>query len=211
MTESLRRQLLNTSRGRIVARLQTGGLTAEDLAAEFDLTASAVRLQLAAMERDGVVRRAGKRAGSTRPFQVYELTPEIEQLLSKAYLPLLTRLVDALGATLSKRQLNLLLRRVGRQLARDLDAVPPSAAPLRARVAKASAALNEHLGAVTHVEENGSFVIRGSVCPLAALTGKHPGVCLAVESLVSEIAGAPAVECCDRAERPRCVFEIPKR
>src|SRR5215510_12162526 len=110
MTESLRQQLLKTSRGRIVACLQAGGLTAEDLAAALDLTASAVRLQLTAMERDGVVRRAGKRPGATRPFQIFELTPQIDQLLSKAYVPLLTRLVDALGATLSKRQLNALLR-----------------------------------------------------------------------------------------------------
>jgi predicted ArsR family transcriptional regulator len=68
--------------------------------------------------------------------------------------------------------------------------------------------LNDHLGATTHVEGNGAIIIRGTGCPLAALTGKHRGVCLAMESLVTEIVGTPVHECCDRNSRPRCCFEI---
>jgi predicted ArsR family transcriptional regulator len=71
--------------------------------------------------------------------------------------------------------------------------------------------LNEQLGAMTRVERSGTYVIRGVACPLAALTGKHPGVCQAMESLVAEVIGAPVRECCDRAERPRCCFEIRTR
>jgi predicted ArsR family transcriptional regulator len=61
---------------------------------------------------------------------------------------------------------------------------------------------------LTHVEHNGRYVIRGEGCPLSALTGKHPGVCRAMESLVSEVIGAPTRECCERDGRPRCCFEI---
>jgi hypothetical protein len=61
---------------------------------------------------------------------------------------------------------------------------------------------------LTHVEKNGGFVIRGVSCPLSALTGKHPGVCLAMESLV--VVGAPTHQCCVRDGRPRCGFEIGK-
>jgi predicted ArsR family transcriptional regulator len=71
--------------------------------------------------------------------------------------------------------------------------------------------LNEHLGALTHVESNGRIVIHGVGCPLSALTGKHPGVCRAVETLVSEIVGVSAKECCDRSGRPQCCFEIRNR
>lgn len=70
--------------------------------------------------------------------------------------------------------------------------------------------MNEHLGAMTRVESHGGIVIRGAGCPLAALTGKHKGVCLAMESLVSEIVGTRVHECCDRRDRPQCCFEIPK-
>ena len=80
MPEMLRQQLLDTSRGRIVTLLREGGRTADDIAAKLGLTRSAVRLQIAAMERDGVVQRTGKRPGTTRPSYVYGLTPEVEQL-----------------------------------------------------------------------------------------------------------------------------------
>jgi predicted ArsR family transcriptional regulator len=149
-------------------------------------------------------------AGTTRPSRIFELTPEVEQLLSRAYIPLLTRLVDVFADTLPERQVDTLLRQVGQKLGHDLSPAPPSGS-LRARVTSASALLNEHLGAVTHVEENGRYVIRGEGCPLSALTGKHPAVCRALESLVTSLVGAAVRECCERDERPRCCFEIKRR
>lgn len=208
MPERLRQQLLDTTRGRIVMLLQSGGLTADDVASELGLTRSAIRVQMAAMERDGVVRRGGKRPGTTRPSHVFELTPEVEQLLSKAYLPLLTHLIDVFAEALPARQVEALLRRTGTRLAGDVSRAKGVAGTVRARAAAASEILNEHLGAMTHVEGNGGIVIRGSGCPLAALTGKHPGVCLAIETVVADIVGVPVRECCDRAARPRCCFEL---
>jgi DeoR family transcriptional regulator, suf operon transcriptional repressor len=192
-----RQQLLDTSRGRIVALLQQGALTVDDMASRLELTPSAVRAQITAMERDGVVRRGGSRPGTTRPSRVFELTPEVEQLLSRAYIPLLTHLVDVFAKGLPARQIDAFLRETGRKLGRELS-----------RVTGASEVLNAELGAVTHVEENGGYVIRGEGCPLSALTGKHPAVCHAMESLVEEFVGVPVHECCERAERPRCCFEI---
>ena len=207
MAESLRRQLLDTSRGRIVSLLQSGGLTADDIASSLGLTRSAVRIQLSSMERDGVVRRAGKRPGTTRPSHVFELTPEVEQVLSKAYIPVLTRLVDVFSEALPPRQINALLRRTGRILANEMSP-GKTEGDLKARTRKASDLMNEHLGALTDVKANGGIRIRGAGCPLAAVTGKHPGMCLVMESFVSEIVGAPARECCDREHRPRCCFDI---
>ncbi len=204
----LRQQLLDTSRGRIVALLRAGGSTAEEIATKLGLTPSAVRLQIGALERDGVVRKAGKRPGTTRPFVVYELTPEIDQLLSKAYVPLLTHLVDVFADALPAQQLETLLRRTGKGLAHELSRETRLSGKLEARVAAASELMNAHLGALTHIERNGGIVIRGAGCPLAALTGKHPGVCLAMESLVTAIIGVAVRECCDRDQRPRCCFKV---
>jgi predicted ArsR family transcriptional regulator len=204
----LRKQLLDSSRGRIVALLRTGGLTAEDVATKLGLTRSAIRAQITAMERDGVVRRAGQRPGATRPSHVFELTPEVEQLLSSAYIPLLSQLIAVFSEGLPTPQLEELLRKAGQRLADDLCGGRRPAGDLGSRVAILSEMLNEQLGAMTHVERNGKYIIRGAGCPLAAVTGKHRGVCLAMESLVSEVVGAPAHECCDRTERPRCCFEI---
>jgi predicted ArsR family transcriptional regulator len=205
-----RQQLLDTSRGRIVSLLQRGPLTVDDMASKLKLSASGVRIQITAMERDGVLRRRGSRAGTTRPSRVFELTPEVEQLLSQAYIPLLTQLVDVFAETLPERQVDALLKQVGEKLARQLSRGRPSGS-LRSRVLLASEVLNTDLGAVTRVEENGRYVIRGEGCPLSALTGKHPAVCRAMESLVKELVGAPVHECCERAQRPRCCFEIKRK
>jgi predicted ArsR family transcriptional regulator len=208
MAETLRQQLLDTSRGRIVALLRTGGLAADDIARKLGLTRSAVRAQMAAMERDGVVHRVGKRPGTTRPFHVFELTPEVEQLLSKAYLPLLTQLVRVFSGALPADQVESLLRATGRGLADELSRGMRLPRGLKSRVAVVSEMMNEYLGAMTHVEANGEIVIRGAGCPLAALTGKHPGVCLAMESMIAAILGAPVRECCDRDYRPHCCFVV---
>jgi len=203
-----RKQLLDTSRGRIVTLLQRGALTVDDLASKLRLTPNAVRAQMTAMERDGVVRRVGQRPGTTRPSHLFELTREVEQLLSRAYIPLLTHLVEVFAGGLPADQVDALLRQAGKSLADELALGKPLSGSVRSRVSLASELLNGQLGAVTHVEENGGYVIRGAGCPLSALTGKHPAVCLAIESLVEHVVGASVRECCDRTGRPNCCFKI---
>jgi DeoR family transcriptional regulator, suf operon transcriptional repressor len=207
----LRKKLLDSSRGRIVSLLRRGALTADDIASELRVTRSAIRAHITGMERDGVVRRAGQRPGTTRPSHVFELTPEVEQLLSSAYIPLLTQLVEVFAAGLPAAQLETMLRQAGKKLADELSRGRRPAGNLASRVAMASELMNEQLGATTRVEENGGYIIRGFGCPLAALTGNHPGVCLAMESFVAEVVGVSVRECCDRAERPQCCFEIRRR
>ena len=121
MAEMLRQQLLDTSRGRIVTLLRTGGMTADDVATRLGLTRSAIRVQITAMERDGVVRKVGKRPGTTRPSHIYELTPEVDQLLSKAYIPVLAHLVGVFAEGLPTQQVETLLRRTGKNLAAELS------------------------------------------------------------------------------------------
>ncbi len=203
-----KQQLFDTSRGRIVALLRRGGLTADDIASGLGLTANAVRAQLTGMERDGVVRRVGRRPGPTRPSHIFELAPEVEQLLSRAYLPLLSQLLRVFADAISPEQLDSMLRETGRRLADELSRGKRPAGSLRSRVATASELMNDQLGALTHVEADGFYIIRGKGCPLSALTGKHPAVCLAIESFVTELVGAPAQECCERSDRPRCCFQI---
>ena len=65
------------------------------------------------------------------------------------------------------------------------------------------------LGGLAELEErDGGFVIRGYSCPLAGVTPDHPEVCRMAETLVTEVAGVPVYERCDRGERPRCCFEV---
>jgi predicted ArsR family transcriptional regulator len=112
------------------------------------------------------------------------------------------------ASELPASQVERLMREAGKRLADELPVRKRLSGSLRSRVVAASELLNEELGAVTHVDENGGFVIRGVVCPLAALTGKHPDVCLTIESLLKQILGTHVSQCCDRTGRPRCCFEI---
>jgi predicted ArsR family transcriptional regulator len=206
----LRKQLLDSSsRGRIVALLRRGALTADEMAAELGPTATAIRAHITAMERDGIVHRVGQRSGTTRPSQIFALTPEVEQLLSGAYVPLLIELVRQSAARLKPRELRELMRNTGRGLA---AAFPRSTAPhthLAARINDVSALLNEQLGSTMKVEKsNNHYVMRGFGCPLAALTGNQPTVCLAIETLIATLLEARVQECCDRAERPHCCFQV---
>ena len=102
--------------------LRAKSLTVDEVAGELGLTANAVRSQLTVMERDGLVRRAGQRAGTTRPSHVFELAPEVEQLLSRAYVPLLSQLVQTFADSLPVDQLEALLRQTGEALGHGLMA-----------------------------------------------------------------------------------------
>lgn len=204
----LHREFLESSRGRIVGVLRRGSATVDDMAAELTVTGNAIRAQLASMERDGLVQKAGVRRSATRPSRTYELTPELEQLLSRAYIPLLTQLVKQFAAHESPARFDRIMREAGRGLAQDsLPAFP--AGTLASRAGAASQWLNRELGTSTEVRKaDGGFVLRGNGCPLAAVTGKHPGVCHAIESVLAELLDATVKECCDRTERPRCCFEV---
>jgi DeoR family transcriptional regulator, suf operon transcriptional repressor len=198
---------LDSTRGRVVGAIRAGNSTVDEIATELGVSGNAVRAQLASLQRDGLIRSAGMRPGATRPSQTYELTPDLEHLLSRAYVPLLTHLVRLFAAKEAPAKFNTVMRQAGRDLAREL-APKTTADSLSARVHAASEILNRELGASTRVEKNGIYTIRGTGCPLAALTGKHRGVCLSIESLVGELVQRPVRECCERGETPRCCFEI---
>lgn len=204
----LGRRFAESTRGRVVALLRVQPRTVEELARALDLTDNAVRPHLVGLERDGMIRVAGERRGegAGKPAVVYELNPEAEPLLSRAYAPVLSALLEVLTDTLPEREARKVLRETGRRLAAGLGGRAPG--DLHARARAAAAVLTALGGSVDVEEKRGSATLRGSACPLATAASRNPHICHAVESLVAEIAGAKAVECCDRSARPRCCFEL---
>jgi predicted ArsR family transcriptional regulator len=207
----LTKHFFESTRGRIVALLRERESTVDELSTRLQLTGNAVRAHVTAMEREGVVRRIAQRPGATRPSHVFALTTEIEHLLSRAYLPLMTQFVHVCTTALTAGQVEQLMRDAGRGLARELTRGLSAAGRLPARISAASDLMNEELGAITHVEhveKNKRYKIQGVACPLSALTGKHPSVCLAVASFLSAVTRARVRECCDREGKPRCCFDV---
>jgi predicted ArsR family transcriptional regulator len=180
-------------------------MTVDELAAALDLTRTAVRAQVATLQRDELVEQRGTRRGTSKPAYVYAITMQAELLFSRAYVPMLTQLLHVLARRMSPAEFDAVMREVGRDV---MSGRPVPRGSLGDRVASASLLLNE-LGGLTEVEhEDGLYVIRSHGCPLAAATAEHPEACNALESLLSEFVGATVTKCCDRYERERCCFEV---
>ena len=201
-------KFFESTRGQLVTLLRRAGRTVEELAQALDLTDNGVRAHLATLERDGIVRQRGSKrhgSGGGKPAYIYELTPEAEELFPTAYESVLSRLLNVLAVQLGPQQSEALLRSVGRRIAEG-QSVPADG--VRDRLEAAADVLNK-LGGLAELEERGgSFVIRGYSCPLAGVAPDHPEVCRMAETLLSELAGVPIYEHCDRGERPRCCFEV---
>jgi predicted ArsR family transcriptional regulator len=201
-------RFFDSTRGQTVTLLRRSGRTVEELARALGLTNNGVRAHLSTLERDGVVRQRGSvRPGSAggKPAYIYELTPEAEDLFPRAYEPVLHHLLAVLSEGAGPEESEALLRAVGRRMAEERG-VPDGG--VRARLEEAVAVLNELGGLAELVEHDGGFVIRGYGCPLARVTPGHPEVCRMAETMVSELAGVPVNERCDRGAKPRCCFEI---
>jgi predicted ArsR family transcriptional regulator len=207
MTKYLPRRVAEGTSGRIMELLRRNPMTVDELSAALGLTHPAVRAQLATLERDGLVEQRGSRRGTSKPSRVYGVTSQAELLFSRAYVPILTRLLHVLARRLSPGEFDAIMREVGRELMQGHRVVRGA---LSERVSGASALLNE-LGALTEVqEENGSYLIRSHGCPIAAASANHPEVCNVLENMLSEFVGSRVIKCCDRYDRVGCCFEIPK-
>ena len=200
-----RREPFRGTQGRILNLLRKSALTANEIAAQLDLTHNAIRGHLATLQREGMIREAGWQRGASRPAALYEVVPEAEASLSKAYIPFVAHLMRVLQEELPQGELDRMMHLVGRRLASEW---PRIRGRFPERVEAASALL-EDLGALNYVEQqNGGYVIRGRNCLLSAAVHGRPEVCRAMQSVLADLLEAPVRECCERGDRPRCCFEI---
>src|SRR3954464_14674067 len=78
-------RFLASTRGQVVTLLRPGERTVDEMAQTLGLSDNAVRAHLATLERDGLVRQAGLRRGTSRPAYAYALTPAAERFFPKVY------------------------------------------------------------------------------------------------------------------------------
>jgi len=86
-----------TRRAMLEALKKHGELAVEELADTMQITASAVRQQLAGMKADGLVDFRERKGGPGRPRHLYRLTPAAEALFPKTYSELTNELLDYVG------------------------------------------------------------------------------------------------------------------
>jgi predicted ArsR family transcriptional regulator len=199
-------RFFTSTRGKIVTLLRRASRTVEELAQALDLTENAIRAHLAALERDGLIQESGRRRSSSKPASVYTLTPVAEELFPKAYGPVLRQLLEELTERMPAEEVEAILRSTGRRLAAQW---PLLRGELQTRVEAAVSVLNA-LGGLAELERrNGTYVIHGYSCPLAAAVPGHPEVCQLAETLLTSLIDAPVQERCEYGKTLRCHFIVP--
>lgn len=202
-------RFFETTRGRIVTLLRREARTVEELARALSLSDNAVRTHLSTLERDLLVRQRGVRrsTGAGKPATLYEIHPEAEAGFSRAFAPVLLAVLDELAERAPEELGPDAMRAIGLRLARALG-TPATSAPSTGPKAAMDALAT--LGGEARAEVAADrVVIRGcGACPLGDAVAQHPGLCRAVESLLSEVAAARVISICEHGARPRCAFEL---
>jgi predicted ArsR family transcriptional regulator len=205
MTSTWSKENPSGSRTRIVEHLLKGQNTVDELASSLDVTANAVRAQIALLMREGIVEVKGEVKRTRRPAAVYGIRAGADVHYSKAYPMVLSQLLKTLPDLMTQKQINMLMRDVGLGLA---DAIPKPAGNARERVEGAVKFLAS-LGARADVtEKNGKVLITGNGCIISRAVEANVNSCVIMESLLSRHTGLPVTEHCDHNARPSCRFEI---
>ena len=201
-------RFLDSTRGRIIARLRRGSATVEELAEATGLTPNGVRVHLTTLERDGWISGSAVRrsAGPGKPATLYVMAPEADALLSRAYRPLLLALLAELGAREPAARREALLREAGRRLAIGLQ--EEAVGPVRQRIARLLTALGAEVDVVERKGKRGCYEVRGFGCPVGEAVRLEPKVCRAVTALLEGALGAKVIERCDRENRACCRFDV---
>lgn len=199
--------LLGTARGQILSELCGRRLTAIELAERFSVSSSAIRPQLSALHGAHLVRYESESRGVGKPTHVYELTPEGQYLLSRAYAPALVSLLRAVRALVGSR-IDDVLRDAGRELASARGRPVDRTASMMSKAESCAALLRSLGGSAEVVDDATGLSIRSECCPLASVVTEQPAACKLFEGLAREITGRDVHEHCERTRRPHCNFII---
>lgn len=205
MSTEWNRRFFDSTRGLVVLLLRRGERTVNELADQLELTDNAVRAHLAALERDGLVERAGQRRGTGKPSYAYRLTGGAEFLFPQAYGSILVQLLESTTEQFGRERSLELLRATGRRLAR---AHMPATGDLEDRVAQAADLIVAFGGAVEVSQVSEGYQVKGYSCPFSEVVSVHETFCAVVQELLEEFIGTSVQERCERDGVPRCCFQI---
>src|SRR5690606_14148747 len=193
-------RMMTGTRGELLGLLRRSRRSINELAEALSISDNAVRMHVAALQRDGLVEFAGlERSTGGKPAQLFRITAAGEELFPKAYSLVLSELIGLVKEREGADVVVELLREVGARAAPRGGVDDDSR---EARVGRGVAGLQNLGGELDVVREPSGWVLRGHGCPLSAVVREHPEVCRLVESLVAEITLTDATECCARGERP---------
>jgi len=175
----------------LVAVKKSQPITANELAAEFGLTANAVRRHLKELEAEGLVGCARQIRGVGGPRLAYSLTEAGEALFPRAYDTTLTTLLDTVREQRGPDGVVELFRAQWERVAAGAkDEL--STLPLNERTQLLSELLSSYgyMAESDTPPDGGEALIREHNCVLRAVAEKFPEVCVAEERFLAEFLGA---------------------
>lgn len=180
-------RFFQTTRGKIVTALRRRrAASAVDLAAEFGLSANAVRQQLLFLERDGYVAERAVRRGPTKPTLEYSLTPAADALFPQQYDRMLNAVLREVKTTLGPGALATVISGMGARAAEKYR-TRLGAADAQGRAEELAAALREQgIAADVAVLPDGSVELREHACPYAKTVHEHPELCSIIHGVLRE-------------------------
>ena len=196
-----------STRGRIILMLRRESRTVNQLAEALALTDNAVRAQLTALERDGLIRQSGSQPGKRKPNVIYDLTAKAEHLFPKVYGLILRYLLDVLKERISAKKMDDIVRTVGHRISPNYRPAV-QAKQTQERISQAISVLHELGGFCEQHGQDGKIVLRCFDCPLAVAVVGHPELCRLVETVLTDVLGVPVHQHCQAEPSPQCNFEI---
>ena len=162
------------------------GLTLDELGEALGISRNAIRQHVDVLERDGLVRVAGRRtATGGRPSRAYGLTEEGLETFPRQYDGLAAGLLETVRDDLGDEALEALLARMAHDVATaEQDALAALPEPARR---EAVVALMNRLGYDARVTPDGSIVAVN--CVFHKLAAKTRAVCRYDERLLSALLG----------------------
>lgn len=198
-----RRQILDILKKR-------GRATLEELAREVVLSPVTVRVHLSVLQRDDLVSVEEVRGRVGRPYFVYSLTEEAEELFPKRYHVLANRLLAGLDEMLTPEARQALFSGVAERWA--AERAPRLAGKTLAEKVVEVARIRSEEGAIAdweRVEEG--YMLRQYNCPNLAVCRLHSQVCRLEEEYISRLVGIPLRRqgCIGQGDRV-CSYLIPE-
>ncbi len=180
-----RRQILDILKKR-------GRATLEELAREVALSPVTVRVHLSVLQRDDLVNVEEVRGRVGRPYFVYSLTEEAEELFPKRYHALANRLLGGMDELLPPETREALLRQVAEKWAVERRA-RLTGKGLAEKVAEIAQIRSEE-GAIADWEKvDGGYLLRQYNCPNLLVCRIHSQVCDLEEDYIARMIDAPLI------------------
>lgn len=155
---------------------RAGDASADGVAADLGVTASAARQHLVALERDGLLEHRAVRAGPGRPRHLFALTPAGDALFPRAYAELTNELLEYVedeDPTLLER---IFERRARRRLQRARERMARLGFPDRVRVVAELLDEDGYLAEFAR-RDDGAFVITEHNCAVLSVALRYRHAC----------------------------------